>query len=64
MSSGVQPSTRIKTGVFMLVAGINLGVIAFLLIGVLGFVALVPLFAAPVLVLVGLFQMIRGVRER
>lgn len=64
MSDGVEPSTRIKSGVFMLVAGVILGVIALPLFSVLGFAALVPLLAAPVLALVGLSQMIRGVRER
>lgn len=64
MSEGVQPSTRVTTGVFMLVAGVVLGVMSIFLLGMLSYLAIIPMLAAPILALTGIFQMVRGVRER
>lgn len=60
----LRPSTRINFGLLMVIPGFALTAGALLLGGMLGFGLVLPLLAGPVLLLTGLFQMRRGLRER
>jgi predicted phage tail protein len=60
----LKPSTRINVGLVMLIDGFACVVFSMLIPGLIGFGLMLTFPAGLILVLTGVFQMIRGLRER
>jgi uncharacterized membrane protein HdeD (DUF308 family) len=60
----LKPATRINAGLLMLIVGSACIAFSMLAPGIIGFGLMLTLPAGLILVLTGVFQMIRGLRER